>query len=87
MAEGDGYAYVGLGDSAGAKNFEVRDSSGAMVLGVNSYGNSIPALSRTTRRHSVRTTAAFPSTSTAHRLLNTLPSIVNDSTRERTPYE
>lgn len=38
VAEGDGYAYVGLGDSAGAKNFEVRDSSGAMVLGVNSDG-------------------------------------------------
>ncbi len=41
VAEGDGYAYVGLGDSAGAKNFEVRDSSGAMVLGVNSYGELI----------------------------------------------
>jgi hypothetical protein len=41
VAEGDGYAYVGLGDSAGAKNFEVRDSSGAMVLGVNSDGELI----------------------------------------------
>lgn len=41
VAEGDGYAYVGLGDSAGAKNFEVRDSSGAMVLGVNSNGELI----------------------------------------------
>lgn len=41
VAEGDGYAYVGLGDSAGAKNFEVRDSSGAMVLGVNSDGDII----------------------------------------------
>jgi hypothetical protein len=41
VAEGDGYAYVGLGDSAGAKNFEVRDSNEAMVLGVNSDGDII----------------------------------------------
>lgn len=41
VAEGDGYAYVGLGDSAGAKNFEVRDSSEAMVFGVNSDGTLI----------------------------------------------